>query len=115
MKNDMKEIDIEGLANRDGPESCAESREGLGEALTGGSAGWVLSREMEEVRGANTMVGVEGNTFGRAIASARMTPRGRRPHACTESSRARTGRSTSLPRRMAASGRAGKAMAAIRR
>jgi hypothetical protein len=35
----------EGLATRIGPESCASAREGRGEALTGGLAGWVLSRE----------------------------------------------------------------------
>jgi RNA-directed DNA polymerase len=35
----------EGLANRTVPESCAETREGFGEALTGVRIGWVLSRE----------------------------------------------------------------------
>jgi hypothetical protein len=35
----------EGIANHVGPESCAGAREGLGEALTGGSIGQPLSRE----------------------------------------------------------------------
>ena len=35
----------EGLASHIGPESCAGDREGAGEALTGESAGRVLSRE----------------------------------------------------------------------
>ena len=35
----------EGLANHTVPESCAETREGFGEALTGVRIGWVLSRE----------------------------------------------------------------------
>ena len=35
----------EGLANHTVPESCAEIREGFGEALTGVRIGWVLSRE----------------------------------------------------------------------
>jgi hypothetical protein len=35
----------EGLANHTVPESCAEAREGFGEALTGVRIGWVLSRE----------------------------------------------------------------------
>ena len=35
----------EGLATRIGPEPCAPSREGLGEASVGERAGWVLSRE----------------------------------------------------------------------
>lgn len=33
----------EGLANHTVPESCAEAREGFGEALTGVRIGWVLS------------------------------------------------------------------------
>jgi hypothetical protein len=35
----------EGLANHTVPESCADVREGIGEALTGVRIGWVLSRE----------------------------------------------------------------------
>ena len=35
----------EGQANHTVPESCAETREGFGEALTGVRIGWVLSRE----------------------------------------------------------------------
>jgi hypothetical protein len=35
----------EGVANHTVPESCAETREGFGEALTGVRIGWVLSRE----------------------------------------------------------------------
>jgi RNA-directed DNA polymerase len=36
----------EGLANHAGPESCGVDREVEVEALTGGRAGWVLSREI---------------------------------------------------------------------
>ena len=35
----------EGVANHTVPESCADTREGVGEALTGVRIGWVLSRE----------------------------------------------------------------------
>jgi len=35
----------EGLANHTVPESCADVREGIGEALTGVRIGWVWSRE----------------------------------------------------------------------
>ena len=42
----MKESYGEGVANHTGPESCGAIREGGGEALTGGSAGRVLSREI---------------------------------------------------------------------
>jgi hypothetical protein len=34
----------EGVANRIGPESCADAREGIGEALTGERIGQPLSR-----------------------------------------------------------------------
>lgn len=41
----MKVSYDEDLANHIGPESCAYVRKGVREALTGESAGWVLSRE----------------------------------------------------------------------
>ncbi|SRR6266851_2752127 len=41
----MKESYVKGLANHDDPESCGDARKSDGEALTGESAGWVLSRE----------------------------------------------------------------------
>jgi hypothetical protein len=41
----MKESYVEGIASHDGPESCVDVREGVGEALTGVRAGRVLSRE----------------------------------------------------------------------
>ena len=49
----MKVSNVKGLANRDGPESCDEWSNPRGEALTGESAGWVLSREMEKYRDAD--------------------------------------------------------------
>jgi len=49
----MKESYVKGLANRDGPESCVGARKGEGEALTGGRAGRVLSREINLVRDAD--------------------------------------------------------------
>ncbi len=45
----MKVSSVKGLANHDGPESCGGARKGAGEALTGESAGWVLSREKDIV------------------------------------------------------------------
>ena len=51
----MKEPDDEGLANHIGPESCAGVREGVGEALTGVRVGWVLSREIVYVQGADAV------------------------------------------------------------
>ncbi len=60
------------------PESCAVSREGLGEALTGVRIGQPLSRVINVIPGAHAFVAVEGNTTGRAIASSLLTRRGRR-------------------------------------
>jgi hypothetical protein len=53
-------------------------REASREALTGECIGQPLSRE-SFIPGADTVVFVEGNTFGRANASARTTWRGQRP------------------------------------
>ena len=49
----MKVSNVKGLANRDGPESCVAWSNPRGEALTGESAGWVLSREIDSVRDAD--------------------------------------------------------------
>jgi len=46
----MKVSNVKGLANRDDPESCGEWSNPPGEALTGESAGWVLSREIPNAR-----------------------------------------------------------------
>ena len=53
----MEEPDTEELATHGDPESCADLREGVGEALTGARAGRVLSREIRQVQGADAMVG----------------------------------------------------------
>ena len=49
----MKVSNVKGLANRDNPESCGGARKGAVEALTGESAGWVLSHEKVIVRDAD--------------------------------------------------------------
>ena len=52
----MQESYGEGLASHTGPESCAFVREGRGEALTGGGAGRVSSREsFGQLRGADAV------------------------------------------------------------
>jgi hypothetical protein len=61
----MREPYGEGLAAHTGPESCVGAREGVGEALTGVHAGWVLSRERICIRGADP-VGQWGRPHGRA-------------------------------------------------
>src|SRR2546421_212210 len=42
----MEVSNVKGLANHSGPESCVGWSNPEGEALTGESAGWVLSREI---------------------------------------------------------------------
>jgi len=58
----MKVSYVEGLASYGGPESCVHIRKGVGEALTGGRAGRVLScvihapgRKAWDVRGAEVV------------------------------------------------------------
>ena len=69
----------EGVANRIDPESCADAREDIGEALTGERIGQPLSRESTLIPGADVVPLTEGKTYGRDIASAQTTRRGRRP------------------------------------
>ncbi|EGQ63027.1 hypothetical protein GGI1_16584 [Acidithiobacillus sp. GGI-221] len=68
----------EGIANRIGPEPCAGAREDVGEASAGERIGQPLSLENIFPLGADAVDKAESNTFGRAIASARTTRRGRR-------------------------------------
>jgi hypothetical protein len=49
----MKVSNVKGLANHDEPESCVAWSNPRGEALTGESAGWVLSREKSDDRDAD--------------------------------------------------------------
>src|SRR5438034_5101264 len=55
MGRGMREPDTEGLATRGGPESCVGVREGVGEALTGGRAGWVIEPRNQWHRGADAV------------------------------------------------------------
>ena len=61
----------EGVANRIDPESCADAREGIGEALTGERIGQPLSRESTLILGADVVPLTEGNTDGRTRAPRR--------------------------------------------
>ena len=109
----MKESYVEGVAAHDGPESCVDAREGGGEALTGETAGWVLSREMFTLQGADA-VEISGRPHdahrdgevrvGPARSEAPCT-RGHHPHGNREI--------RGLPGRLSP-GRSGKASAEIR-
>ena len=67
------------LASHVVPESCVAHREVRREALTGVRTGQPLSRDIDNVLGADTVQVVEGNTGARAIASVHPARRGRRP------------------------------------
>ena len=68
----------EGVANRIDPESCANTREGIGEALTGERAGQPLSRDRKLIPGADAVCVAESNMSKSASASTWATRRGRR-------------------------------------
>ena len=51
----------EGVANRIDPESCADTREGIGEALTGERIGQPLSREKDFDLEADVLDNTESN------------------------------------------------------
>ncbi len=61
----------EGLANHIGPEPCVVAREGGCEASVGVHVGQPWSHEMVYFPDADVLQYAEGNTYGRAIASAR--------------------------------------------
>ena len=61
----------EGIASHLGPEPCGGTREGDVEASVGEGIGQPLSRERSSVPGADAFQIAEGNTDGRASASAR--------------------------------------------
>ena len=69
----------EGVATRTGPEPCAVTCEGDGEASAGERIGQPSSREKLNAPGADVFVITEGHMGGRVTASVCPTRRGRRP------------------------------------
>jgi RNA-directed DNA polymerase len=87
-----------GVATHAGPESCTVAGNGGGEALTGVRAGWPLSREITLwIGGPRLWSEAEGSTGCAVMARRTRSPRGRRPHACTQASRTGTGRAHDRP------------------
>jgi hypothetical protein len=110
----MRELYVEGLAIRGGPESCVGVCKGAGEALTGVVRAGLLSREMLGSGVPTPSNQAEGNIAGGVIASRRGTPRGQRTWARTEISMREN---REVPRSpvpgVEGSGREGKAEAVI--
>ena len=75
----MQVPDNKDVASHGVPESCVSDREVRREALTGVRIGQPSSRDSFDIPGADAVQKAEGNMSERAIASARMTRRGRRP------------------------------------
>ena len=98
----MKESYRKSLANYPVPESCVASREAAIEALTGAQAGRVLSCEIREISVPTASSSPEGHTTLDDLASRGWTLRSRRPRACLETPRARTGRPHNRPARWCA-------------
>lgn len=80
----MQEPHDEGGANHIGLESCAGAREGVGEALTEGRVGWVLSRETLQIESPTSWDEAEGTICCTASA------RGSRARAVRDPMHART-------------------------
>ena len=76
----------EGVANRTGPEPCADVREGAGEASAGERTGQPLNRERPIIQGADTVPNVEGHTHGRATRERPDDPAWSQTLACAEAS-----------------------------
>jgi RNA-directed DNA polymerase len=93
----MQESYGEGVANHTGPELCGASRKAGHEALVGVRAGRAWSPEISQSGVPTLSPYAEGETLTSASASWTGTPRGRRPRACTETPRTRTGRSQAPP------------------
>src|SRR5258708_1176600 len=93
----MQESYGEGVPNHTAPELCVPSRESGAEALVGARAGRVLSPESTAIGVLTRSPYAEGNMLFIGNARWAVTPRGRRPRACTDTPRTRTGRSQVSP------------------
>ena len=109
----MKESYVEGVAAHDGPESCGVTREGGGEALTGETAGWVLSREMFHLQGADA-VEKSGRQHGMHRHGEVHAGPAQSETPCTPGHHLHGNREVPDPPSMSPPGRGGKAMAGTR-
>jgi RNA-directed DNA polymerase len=70
----MREPDTEGLATHGGPESCADAREGAGEALTGVRAGWAIEPRNQLSGVPTPWIQAEGHIAGGAMRESSADP-----------------------------------------
>jgi len=106
---------IEGVATRDGPESCAGFREGVGEALTGVCIGWGIEPRNHIDRGADA-VHIGGRPHRLARDRERQVDPARSKTLCMCRTSMRENREIpGFPVSVGEAGRCGKAKVAIRR
>ena len=110
----MEEPYIEGVANHDGPESCAGFREGAGEALTGARTGWDIEPRNHIDRGADAVrLGGKPHNLARYRKLHANPARSKTPRMCGTSMRENR-EIPGFPLPDGGAGRRGKAKAAIR-
>lgn len=109
----MKKPYVEGVASHDDPESCAVTREGAGEALTGAPAGWVLSREKLKRQGADAVEKSGRQHGGHRYSEVHAGP-ARSETPCTLGNPLRGNREIPRSSGRVSSDRGGKALAGIR-
>lgn len=94
----VKVLNIQGQANQSGPTSCVWKSNLSGEALTGESAGQVLSCEIRQILQRADVVSTYGRQhFIRRQARRVGSLRSQRPWTCTEASCTGTGRARVRP------------------
>jgi hypothetical protein len=106
----MKESYREGVANHPGPEPCEGDRKVALEALDRGIRRQDIELRNRWFRVPTSSDQAEGNTEADAQASPHSTRRSRRPQACGETPRARTGRPHDRPSEATTAGRKENAM-----
>lgn len=89
----MKESYTKELVIHSDPESCLDNPQGCGEALTGESAGWVLSSEITVIRMLAKLLGGKAKSVESIMTRDSRIRRSLRPHACADTLYTGTGRS----------------------
>ena len=107
----MREPHEESVATHLGPESCAGHREVSGEALTGGSAGAVLSCDIKESGVPTRLLYAEGHIAGGAYRKPQADPAQSETRCMRGRSSPELGRSRRRPVPRGSPGRSGKAQA----
>jgi hypothetical protein len=82
MEKELRGLYVEGVAIHDGPESCVDTCEGVGEVLTGVRAGWASEPRNSCIQGADAVQVAEGNTADGVFASRRRALGGQGTCAC---------------------------------